>query len=101
MKTYRQKARQTGHMVMIISAVDAGLDAGDKNNPTRWYTICEQHNEATGHPNCDIAREWASEPAGWCEACRDEVHADADICTCEIAFTGHCDACRRDPAVFA
>jgi hypothetical protein len=107
MKTYMHKARRTGTTILIISAVDGELDPGTKDFPTRWYTICEDHKNAAGHPTCDMARSWASTPDAWCEECRSMIEyempdvADADICTCEIAFTGHCDACRRDPAVFA
>jgi len=79
MKTYTQRARQTGGIVTIISAKDANLDDG--NGETKWYTICETHNQAVGHRNCDLARDWASEPTTWCESCLAQVEATKPPCT--------------------
>lgn len=72
MKIYVSRARSTGGIVTVVSAQDAGLDDG--NGDTKWYTICDMHDEATGHSTCDLARSWAAEPETWCETCRDVVN---------------------------
>jgi hypothetical protein len=69
MSRYRRTtiARQTGRAITVGHADDLGLDAD--GGATRWYTICDDHDQCVGHETLELARSWASEPMTWCEVC--------------------------------
>ena len=79
-------SRQTGLPITTGRADVVGLDPGDENCSTLWYTICDTHQWAVGHASKTLARGWASEPTGWCEVCSgeaewcDEHNELADCC---------------------
>jgi len=87
MKTVTRKARSTGTYVTLGSAIDLGLD--DCGGDLKWYTVCESHFTAIGHPTYHIAQSWSSAPEEFCEFCArpDEWCAD-----CENAV----DACDHE-----
>ena len=60
-------ARQTGTLVMVVDAEAQGLDPGD--GATKWYTICDDHDQLVGHETLAMAKHHASDPLGWCEVC--------------------------------
>lgn len=72
MKTVTRKARSTGTLVTLGSADDLGLDNGD--GTMKWYTICDKHGTAIGHPTYFVARDWASAPEEFCEFCANPEH---------------------------
>jgi hypothetical protein len=61
-----RKAQQTGTMVGLYDAADAGLDA----DAGRWATVCEEHGSICNHETLELARWHSADPAGWCEECR-------------------------------
>lgn len=66
----RHRSRQTGTLIGIYNAEQAGLDSeGDAN----WYTLCEDHGESIAHRTLHLAKDFSAVPAEWCEACGDMV----------------------------
>lgn len=62
-----RKSRQSGTHITVVHANDCGLEL--EPGHTVWYTICEEHDQCTDHPNYHTARAWAAEPLTWCEVC--------------------------------
>jgi len=50
-----------------VDADAQGLDPGD--GATKWYTICDDHDQLVGHETLAMAKHHASDPLGWCEVC--------------------------------
>lgn len=67
------KSRVTGTLVGLYHADQAGLE-DDPSTP--WATVCEEHHSIVCHPTLATAKEHASDPTGWCDACR-EAHPEA------------------------
>lgn len=63
----QRRARQTGTLVGVYHAIQAGIDS-DPAVP--WFTVCEIHNNCVGHPSLRLAKDHAADPEGWCEDCR-------------------------------
>ena len=63
-------ARQTKTGITVARAVEVGFDSD--NGDCEWYTICETHNQMTGHPTRKLADSHSADPCGWCEPCRDK-----------------------------
>lgn len=61
-------ARETGTLVVVVSADDFGLDPGI-DGETKWYTICDDHDQCVGHETLATAKYHSSNPIGWCEVC--------------------------------
>ena len=59
------KTRSTGTYVAIFDGEAAGMDLAGG----RWNTVCETHSTICSHGSLTLAREFASEPTEWCEAC--------------------------------
>ena len=68
-------SRQTGLPITTGRADVVGLDPGNEAFPTPWYTICDEHGMAVGHATKSLARDWASEPTGWCEVCSGQAES--------------------------
>jgi len=64
LRQYR-KARSTGTHVGVYDGVEAGMDT----DGGRWQTVCEEHGAICSHETLTLARDHASAPEGWCEAC--------------------------------
>lgn len=64
----QRRVRQTGTLVGVYHAEQAGLD------PTAgaWATSCEAHGSILAHASLNLARSHAADPCGWCEQCREE-----------------------------
>jgi len=62
-----RRARSTGTLVRIEDNRDGSVDLDD---PNPWFTICAEHGGVCSHPSLQLAREWASEPEGWCPDCQ-------------------------------
>jgi hypothetical protein len=60
-------ARETGTLVVVVNAVEQGLDPSD--GETEWYTICDDHDQLVGHRTLALAKAHAVNPLGWCEVC--------------------------------
>lgn len=67
--TTTRRNRQTGTLITVTSAAAEGLDPA-----TPWVTICEDHGGCIGHYTLREARDWAAEPAAWCDGCA-EAHS--------------------------
>lgn len=63
-----RRNRLTRTMISVELADDCGLD--DEGGHSKWYTICEDHNEICGHATKALATSWAAEPSMWCEGCK-------------------------------
>lgn len=61
-----RRARSTGTVVQVADNRDGSVDQGDLD----WFTICVDHGGVCSHPSLQLAREWASEPEGWCPTCQ-------------------------------
>lgn len=62
----RHRARQTGTLVGVYHAEQAGLDPD--GGP--WVTVCEDHGSVINHETLAQAKSHATDPEGWCEDCR-------------------------------
>lgn len=73
------RARATRTRVQIFHAAQASLcpDGGP------WVTVCEPHGSICNHGTMEAARSHATDPAGWCEDCREPAGSVA------AALTGH------------
>lgn len=60
-------AQETGTLVVVVNAEEQGLDPA--GGVTKWYTICDDHNQLVGHRTLELAKSHASNPLGWCEVC--------------------------------
>ena len=61
-----RRAQQTGRMVGVYRADEAGMES-DPASP--WATVCEEHNTLVCHSTRRLALSWAAEPMTWCEDC--------------------------------
>lgn len=61
----RRKTRQTGTVVEIYRADQAGLDVGKAS----WAVVCAAHGSILGCASLSLAKDQASDPNGWCELC--------------------------------
>lgn len=64
----RRRNRQTGTIVSVLSAKQAGLC--DEGGP--WVTLCEDHGFLVNHWTMLDALGWAPDPATWCEPCQEK-----------------------------
>lgn len=64
----QRRSRQTGILIGIYKARQAGLD--ESGGP--WATVCEVHGTIINHRNLAYAQRHAADPLGWCETCREE-----------------------------
>ena len=71
LRQYR-KARSTGTHVGVYDGVEAGMDT----DGGRWQTVCEEHGAICSHETLTLARNHASAPEGWCEACEGNGNFD-------------------------
>jgi hypothetical protein len=62
-----RRNRETGTTILLYDNRDGSFDESDENG---WFTVCEEHGSMCSHPTLQLAREWASEPTGWCEECQ-------------------------------
>jgi hypothetical protein len=95
-------AKQNDRLIVVVHAHEAGIDS-DPENP--WATVCDDHGTICTHPTRTLAEQWAADPEGWCEPCRearkgpgsDVVDGDCDECgqTCDRAWDYLCDSCRE------
>lgn len=63
-----KRSRQTGTLVGVYNAEQAGLDNDDGRAP--WSTVCEKHGTIICHSTLSLAKGHAADPKGWCEDCR-------------------------------
>lgn len=63
----QRKARQTGTLVGVYQANQAGMESDPE---TPWATVCEEHGNLVCHPTLAFAMGHAADPQGWCEDCR-------------------------------
>lgn len=61
-----RRARSTGS---VISVLDNRTNQWSLDG--RWITHCHDHGFVCDHETRALAKSWASEPEGWCEACGD------------------------------
>jgi hypothetical protein len=61
----QRKSRQTGLMVGLYHADQAGMDP----DAGKWVTVCEAHSQLVNHPTLALARFHLADPVGWCEVC--------------------------------
>lgn len=69
----RRRSRQTGYIVGIYYAPQAGMDDCEGTAP--WSTVCEEHGHVIAHETQSLARWHSHDPLGWCEPCMDERKA--------------------------
>lgn len=62
-----RRSRQTGTLVSIYRAEQAGLDA----DGCAYAVVCEQHATILSAPTMAYARRFAPVPKEFCEYCRD------------------------------
>jgi hypothetical protein len=67
----QHRSRKTGTKVGVYNAEQSGLDP----DAGPWVTVCEDHGFTVNHPTLALAREWAPDPTGWCDVCRDKAKA--------------------------
>ena len=60
-----RKNRETGTMILVGQAPSVSSDGDDG-----WSTFCLDHQNDCTHSTRDLAVSWASQPSGWCPACR-------------------------------
>ncbi len=63
----RHQSRITKTVVGIYHSEQSGYES-DPEIP--WVTLCEDHGFLVGHPTLALARQWAPDPTGWCDECR-------------------------------
>lgn len=66
--TITRRNRQTGTHITIQSCAAVGIEPTP--GECRWFTTCEEHEEAIAHPTKALAVRWAAEPATWCSRCQ-------------------------------
>lgn len=75
-------AQQTKRLVGVYDAKLAGIEEDGG-----WATVCEEHATCVVHDTRELAMWHASDPKGWCEACRG--HECNDLC---LKYE-HCPSC--------
>lgn len=68
-----RRARSTGTRVGVYHAEQAAIDPSGG----RWVTVCETHSTLCNHDTLALARLHRSDPAGWCEDCREAASPTA------------------------
>ena len=71
--TRTRTARQTGTPVTVGTAEEMQLDA----DSGKWAVICEKHGIILNTDTRKLAESHATDPAGWCEQCREELEAQS------------------------
>lgn len=66
----QRRSRITKTVVGVYHSGQSGLES-DPEIP--WITLCEDHGYLVGHPTLALAREWAADPTGWCDECREQM----------------------------
>jgi hypothetical protein len=61
--------RQTGTLVVTVDALEQGLESD--LSAGRWANICDAHDTCILHDTLEDALAHGTDPAGWCEDCRD------------------------------
>lgn len=82
-------ARSTGLRVGVYDGDASGMDT----DGGRWQTVCEAHTFICSHGSLTLARDMASCPEDWCEACSaiangcgcvEEDHTDEHTTRCAL-----------------
>src|SRR6266540_4308842 len=70
----QHRSHATGALARLYQAEQAGIGVGPEKARA---TACEQHGAICGHATVALARYHLSNPAGWCENCRESTAARA------------------------
>ena len=60
-----RKSRKSGMTITLYHAEEAHLDP--EGGP--YVTVCEQHGNLVNHDTYALARDWMTDPTGWCPDC--------------------------------
>lgn len=66
---YATRARQNGRLVVVVQSAEAGIE-DDPALP--WTIVCDEHDGCVCHETQQLAKRHASDPAAWCDGCREE-----------------------------
>lgn len=66
----QKKARQTGTLVGVYNAEQAGIDS-EPTDP--WASVCETHGTFVCHSSLQLAKAHSADPKGWCDHCRESA----------------------------
>jgi hypothetical protein len=70
----RRKSRQTGTVIVLVKAEEAGFDPA--GGP--WVTYCEDHGRLVNHQTRRLAERFMADPLCWCEICNGNEQAHPD-----------------------
>lgn len=70
---HTRTARQTGTKVTVGTADEMWLDP----EGGKWAVICEEHGIILSTETRKLAESHATDPAGWCEQCREGLETES------------------------